>query len=211
MGLTMGRVQAGHGPGLRGGRPLASQERLSSLPDGHLAIRLKRPLADGRTELVLEPVELLRRLATLVPPPRAHLVRYAGVLGPASSWRKEIVPGGTALGVPARACQSALPEPSADAAIAPGENVGADAADAKARGQETRIPWAEMLQRVYQEDVLACPCGARRKLIAYIVERKVVKSILECLGLPTPAPPMLPAKSAWDGGPVWQDDVPAMQ
>src|SRR5205823_8065375 len=36
--------------------------------------------------------ELLRRLATLVPPPRAHLVRYHGVFGPASKWRKEIVP-----------------------------------------------------------------------------------------------------------------------
>jgi hypothetical protein len=28
---------------------------------------------------LLQPSELLRRLATLVPPPRAHLVRYHGV------------------------------------------------------------------------------------------------------------------------------------
>jgi hypothetical protein len=53
---------------------------------------MKRPLADGRQELQLEPVELLRRLATLVPPPRAHVVRFHGIFGPASKWRSEIVP-----------------------------------------------------------------------------------------------------------------------
>jgi hypothetical protein len=40
---------------------------------------MKRPLADGRQEMQLEPVELLRRLATLVPPPRAHVVRFHGI------------------------------------------------------------------------------------------------------------------------------------
>jgi hypothetical protein len=36
---------------------------------------------------------------------------------------------------------------------------------------------------VFQVDVLVCPCGGRRKIIAYIVERKVVKSILERPGV----------------------------
>jgi hypothetical protein len=40
---------------------------------------LKRPLRDGRTELVFEPVEFLRRLATLIPLPYAHLTRFHGV------------------------------------------------------------------------------------------------------------------------------------
>jgi hypothetical protein len=62
-----------------GARPPFSQERLSKLPDGRLAYRLKRPLGDGRQTLRLQPSELLRRLATLVPPPRAHFVRYHGV------------------------------------------------------------------------------------------------------------------------------------
>ena len=75
-----------------GARPALSQERLSALPDGRLAIRLKRPLADGRLKLELDPVELLRRLATLVPPPRAHVTRFHGVFGPASKWRSEVVP-----------------------------------------------------------------------------------------------------------------------
>ena len=64
------------GYGARG--PIAL-ERLGALPDGRLTYQLKRPLPDGRTELVLQPTELLRKLATLVPPPRRNLVRYHGL------------------------------------------------------------------------------------------------------------------------------------
>ena len=42
--------------------------------------------------IVMEPLELLERLSALVPAPRAHLTRYAGVLAPAAKWRSLIVP-----------------------------------------------------------------------------------------------------------------------
>ena len=45
--------------------------------------------ADGTEVLILPACELLRRLAALVPPPRAHLVRYHGVFGPALAWRPQ--------------------------------------------------------------------------------------------------------------------------
>jgi hypothetical protein len=40
----------------------------------------------------MTPVELLARLAALVPPPRYPLVRYHGVLAPHSKWRGAVVP-----------------------------------------------------------------------------------------------------------------------
>jgi hypothetical protein len=40
----------------------------------------------------MTPLELLARLAALVPPPRYPLVRYHGVLAPRSSWRRDVVP-----------------------------------------------------------------------------------------------------------------------
>jgi len=66
--------------------------RLSEREDGRLTYRLKRPWPDGRTELVLEPLELMRRLAHLIPPARSHLVRYHGGFAPASSIRSAIRP-----------------------------------------------------------------------------------------------------------------------
>ena len=37
--------------------------------------------------------------------------------------------------------------------------------------------------RVFREDVLVCPCGGRRVVLAFITEKKVVREILEHLGL----------------------------
>ena len=55
------------------GRPPVATERLSMLPDGRLWYRLKRRWRDGTRGLVFEPLELIERLAALVPPPRFHL------------------------------------------------------------------------------------------------------------------------------------------
>ena len=61
------------------------------------------------------------------------------------------------------------------------------------------------------EDVLACPCGGRRKIIAFINEAEAVKAILESLGLPATGPPTAPARSAPCPDEGWQDDVPTLQ
>ncbi len=37
-------------------------------------------------------LEFMARLSAVIAPPRYPLVRYAGVLGPRSAWRKDIVP-----------------------------------------------------------------------------------------------------------------------
>ena len=65
-------------------RPPFSQQRLSLEGDGRVRLDLKRPWpnADGATSLIFEPVEFLRRLAALIPPPFAHLIRYHGLLAP---------------------------------------------------------------------------------------------------------------------------------
>jgi hypothetical protein len=49
-------------------------------------------LRDGSTTLLLDPLELLERLAALVPPPRRPLVAYHGLLAPRARWRSAIVP-----------------------------------------------------------------------------------------------------------------------
>ena len=156
-----------------GARPPLSQDRLSALPAG--------------------------RLATLVPPPRHHLVRYHGVFGPASRWRSEVVP--------------VQPAPSSPCAAAPVDAAPSVAAPPPTSPASTsRIRWSELLLRVFREDVLSCPCGGRRVVLAFITEKKVIHAILEHLGLPTTGPPIAPARSTSpDEFTGWQDDVPEMQ
>jgi len=54
-----------------------------------------QPSRDGTTHIVLDPVEMLQKLAALVPAPHAHLVRYAGLFAPAAKRRSAIVPTAT--------------------------------------------------------------------------------------------------------------------
>ncbi|MBN9166142.1 MAG: transposase [Myxococcales bacterium] len=75
-----------------GARPPFSRERLRVLPGGRIAYRIKKLRAGRAKHRVMLPVELLARLAALVPPPRYPLVRYHGVLAPHAAWRREIVP-----------------------------------------------------------------------------------------------------------------------
>ena len=52
------------------------------------------------------------------------------------------------------------------------------------------------MRRVFEIDVLECPrCQARMRIIAQIHPPTATRAILECLGLPTRAPPVAPARS----------------
>ena len=41
----------------------------------------------------MTPLELVERLAAMIPPPRKNQILYHGVLAPRSAWRKQVVPG----------------------------------------------------------------------------------------------------------------------
>ena len=56
-------------------RPPLSHERLGRLDPEWLVYSLRKPTVDGRTELILTPLELSDRLAHLVTPPRNHRSR----------------------------------------------------------------------------------------------------------------------------------------
>ena len=58
---------------------------------GQILIRLKRTWMDGTQHLEFSPIELLEKLAALVPPPRVNQILYHGVLAPRAKWRQEIV------------------------------------------------------------------------------------------------------------------------
>ena len=73
-------------------RPPIAQERVVPLPDGLVRITLKKAYADGTVAVDMDPLSLLCRLATSVPPPHFHTVHYSGVLASASPWRGQLTP-----------------------------------------------------------------------------------------------------------------------
>ena len=75
-------------------RPAFSHERLSLGPDGKVHYRLRRPWpnAAGTSVLSFEPVDFLRRLVPLIPPPYANLIRHYGLLAPNAKHRDRLPP-----------------------------------------------------------------------------------------------------------------------
>ncbi len=143
---------------------------------------MKRPRG-GSLFLVLTPDELLARLATLVPPPRVHGVRYHGVFAPNARARARVVPQ------PLEPPPPAMPTP-ADASSASISTPGMRQEKRDRPARTYRIPWADLLKRVFAVDVLACPCGGRLQLTAFIAEATVAKRILDHLGLDSRGPPL---------------------
>ncbi len=154
-------------------RPPLAAGRLQIVDDERLTFRLKTPWSDGTTHLVLSPLELIEKLAALVPPPRLNLVRYHGVLAPNASERKQIVPS---------------PPLTEEPGLEP-----ADLASPQARAH--RLTWACLLSRVFDVDGTLCPaCGGRMRLIAALTDEVSIRHYLKGVGLPAEPPPIAPAR-----------------
>jgi hypothetical protein len=180
-------------------RPPVAMERLEPLPDGRLLYRFKRPWSDGTTHVVLEPLELMEKLVAIVPAPKAHLLRYSGILAPAAKWRASIVPAGTAAESPHPDDLHPVPETahcvteSISETVTSPESAPTLAADSRHGPNYT---WAELMKRVWSLDVLECArCRGRMRIIAAIDHPDSTRKILDCVGLPSRAPPVAPAAS----------------
>jgi hypothetical protein len=163
----------------------------------------------------MTPVQCLARIAAIIPPPRFPLLRFAGVLASKSSWRSAVVAmrpasaNGTEAPLPAKpkgkakrnkpALSNAMtaPPPSRDEAPSwsgPRTSRGAGLVTPCC----ARIEWASLLRRIYLEDLLACPRGGRRRVIADITERDAIVAVLNHLGLHPDAPPIARARDPTD-------------
>jgi hypothetical protein len=62
-----------------------------------------------------------------------------------------------------------------------------------------RVPWTNVLEKVFAFDVLACPeCGGRLRLIAFIAEARVARRALHHLVLDATKPPAALARAKPD-------------
>jgi hypothetical protein len=150
-------------------RGAVSLERLEADVNGDLLYTFTRPWSDGTTGIKLSPLELLEKLAALVPLPRMHLVRYGGCLAPHSQLRRLITPTPRQQGLDASEAGSASPYWS----------------------------WARLLKRVFAFDLERCPaCGrGTLRIIAAITQADVIRKILRHLKLAADPPPIAEARA----------------
>jgi len=151
----------------------------------------KHPLADGTAALELEPLALLRRLASLVPPPGSHDTAYFGIFAAHSADRRRFV---RAKRVDPEECRghAGLDEHEEEISTIPA-SVDPDPEAAAEAIPEHYVRWADLLRKVFDIDVLACPCGGRRKVVDLVSEPEEIRKTLDRLGLKTE--PLEPSKA----------------
>jgi hypothetical protein len=153
-------------------------------------------------ELHLTPLELVDRIAALVPPPRTHRHRYFGVLAPNSPLRAAV----TAMAPAPEQPTTAQAEPTATCGGADGpEPMGNPIAPTPEPAPPKRAAhflWAVLIARIYEVFPLLCPlCGGQMRLIAFITEGTQIRKILDHIGVDSEPPHISPAR----GPPLWDD------
>ena len=149
-------------------RGAVSLERLAQDTHGDLVYTFTHPWSDGTTGIRLSPLELVEKLAALVPLPRVHLVRYGGCLAPHSHLRGAIRPNPRQQGLDGEEAHTGTPY----------------------------CPWARLLGRVFGLEMATCPFCRRGtlRIMAVITQESVITRILRHLQLASVPPPIAPAR-----------------
>ena len=154
-------------------RPPIAESRLKELRSGKIMLKLKTRWRDGTRSIVFEPIELVEKLAAIIPRPHVNQIIYHGALGARYKSRKKVVGYGR-----------------------PPEEVNAEGEILGDPDDPRYIDWAELMRRTFGVDVLACEkCAGRMKIVALIDQPPVIEKILKHLGLPTEIPKARPARA----------------
>lgn len=153
-------------------------------------------------EITLTPLELIDRIAALVPPPRTHRHRYFGVLAPNSPRRAAV----TALAQPAKQvvvqAEPAHMSEGAPGVVSLGHAMPPTPESAPPKRSRAHYLWAVLIARIYEVFLLLCPmCGGQMRLIAFITEGTQIRRILDHIGVDSEPPHISPAR----GPPLWDD------
>jgi hypothetical protein len=186
-------------------RPPFALDRLARWDDEHLVYNFQRTMPDGRTCQVFDPMELLKRLAELIPPPwmypRApqktrNLVRYHGVLAPNAKLRDRVVE----LAGPSEELRLRLQEAMQKMGLEEQPAAKTDEYDqevpAAKKSNKAVISWALLMARIFEFLPLQCPrCQNPMRIVGFIMETMSVQKVLKYLELPSEAPTSHPPRA----------------
>ena len=169
-------------------RPALSLQKLSY--DAAQGLVRYRPDKAGLPPvLTWSPLEFLERFAAIIPPPRKHLVRYYGALGPRSKLRRAL----TAAVKAQASCEELAAGYPVLGLMAAARGV---ARAVRAAATKASRAWAACLRRVFEVDPVRCEgCGGEMELVAVITQDSEVERLLKHLGWPRGFPKNQPARA----------------
>lgn len=156
--------------------PPLTDRQISRSADGRVLFTQDRPWQTPTKAVVLDPLDLLTKLALLVPPARSKTVRFHGVYAPNATLRDEVLSYVAAL--------QSIPQTG------------------ETQGHCRPIPVAEVLRRHTGVDLTRCPhCFGPTRVTVRFPYRSARKRIRSVTGLPGDSPdqpsPHTPGVRTW--------------
>lgn len=150
-----------------------------------ITYRLPKPSPNGLRQIHMSPEEFIERVSRFIPPPKKHLRHYHGAFGARSQLRPFI---------------KALTKERSDPFLKLRKSTN--------KTMKASKDWRDLIQQVYESDPLICDvCGGTIKIMRFVTNSYVVKSILSRLGWKQEKPtfddpdPYEPRRT------FWQNDV----
>jgi hypothetical protein len=161
------------------GRYLARAPVPQDLPEvtlgGQVLIPTPPDPRTGATEIVLDPLEFIHRVAMQIPDRGQHLVRYYGAYSCRGRRAHALMDEeqGTEEQEDRPQDQTENPAKAEGLPTSEGEHAESDFLHSR------RSSWARMIRRIFEVDPLLCPdCGGEMKVIAVLTDPEVVDRIL---------------------------------
>jgi hypothetical protein len=166
-------------------RPALSLKKLTYKPEANIVRYQPSKTSAGPGYYEWTGVEFVRRLAALIPPPRKHVVRYYGALGPCSPLRSAVN-----AATRGKATSGELEAGYGFTAVARAAREVRKAASAALRS------WAACVRKVFEVDPVRCvKCGGEMKLVAVVLDDGELDRILAHEGWPIEFPTTKPSRS----------------
>ena len=131
-------------------RPSLSLERLSWDDTGTVLYRRKARSCFPPAPSAFDPMDFLARLLMHIPQPRLHTVRYYGHYSNVARARRRAQQDEPETGSSANTAMTTLPS--------------------TAERRRLRRAWAQMIRRIYEVDPLTCRCGAKTRILSFLLD-----------------------------------------
>jgi len=130
-------------------------DALEKLEDGTLSLDTPPDPRTGATRIVLDPLAWIHRISAHIPDPGSHCQRFYG-----------------AYSNRGRVATARAQEDGGEGAPAHEDGDNADLS------REARSTWARLIRKIFEADPLLCTCGARKRIVSFITDPRIVDRIL---------------------------------
>lgn len=186
-------------------RPPLLLSRLHKDENGTIIYRLPDKEIYDQSFIPLKPLELIQKVAEIIPPPYVHRHVYYGVLAPNAKLRKRVVLTAGSDDAGSNVMNDSMNKMNTTPNTERNESKDNNEKTSATKKRACSL-WAIMIARIFEVMPLICTrCGKPMKIISFLTEKDTIEHILNHIGEPSipPHPTRSPPEEIFEQHPEY--------